>query len=293
MPDRPIVVTGANGNVGAPLVEALAERGAAVRAAVHGDRRAFDADVETVPFDFDAPQTWRETFDGASSLFVLRPPHIARVETSINPAIDAAIDAGVRHVVTLSVMGAGAIPVLPHRRIETHVEASGVAWTHVRPGFFMQNLSGPSRVGIRRYDEIIVPAGHGMANWVDARDVGELAAVALAEGDAHHGRIYEPTGPGAFAYKEVAATLSDVLGREITYSRPGMWRCVRHMQQDTDHPLGFILVSCLLHTVVRLGLSARTTGDVQTVLGRPPRSLRTFAEDHADVWTKPNAAGVG
>jgi hypothetical protein len=92
-------------------------------------------------------------------------------------------------------MGVGSNPLLPHRRFEKHVESKPVAWTHVRPGFYMQNLSGPHRAGIRHRDEVIVPAGNGAANWVDTRDIGELAAVVLAEGGGHHKRMYEPTGP--------------------------------------------------------------------------------------------------
>ena len=284
MPDRLIVVTGANGNVGAPLVDALAEQGISVRAAIHGAESAFTADVETVHFDFTDRQTWTPGFRDAQGLFVLRPPHLSNVETTIHPALDAAIAAGVGHVVTLSVMGAGANPFLPHRRIEKHVESQPVAWTHVRPGFYMQNLSGTHRAGICKHDEIIVPAGEGRANWVDTRDIGELAAMVLAEGAEHDKCIYEPTGPEALTYHAVAGILSDVLDRKIQYDRPGLWRYVQHMRRDTNFDLGFILFSCLLHTLVRLGRSSRVTDDVETVLGRPPRSLRDFAEDYADVW---------
>jgi uncharacterized protein YbjT (DUF2867 family) len=281
-----IVVTGANGNVGAPLVDALAQRGVPVRAAVHGKRTGFDAGVETVQFDYETPATWATAFQDARGLFILRPPHISRVTTSINPAIDAAIAAGVDHVMTLSVMGAGGNPLLPHRRIEMHVESTGVAWTHLRPGFFMQNLSGTHRAGLQQHDEIIIPAGDGAANWVDTRDIGELAAVVLAEGKVHNAHIYEPTGPEALTYHHVAAVLSSTLDRDITYERPGLWRYIRHMRADTTFGLGFILFSCLLHTFVRLGWSERITNDVEAILGRAPRTLRDFAEDYADVWAR-------
>jgi uncharacterized protein YbjT (DUF2867 family) len=148
----------------------------------------------------------------------------------------------------------------------------------------MQNLSGTHRAGIRQHDEIIVPAGTGAANWIDTRDVGALAAGVLAEGKVHDERIYEPTGPAALNYHAVADILSEVLDRDIRYERPGLWRYVQHMRRDTEFDLGFILFSCLLHTLVRLGRSARITDDVETVLGRPPRSVRDFAEDYAEVW---------
>jgi uncharacterized protein YbjT (DUF2867 family) len=108
--------------------------------------------------------------------------------------------------------------------------------------------------------------------------------VVLAEGSQHDECIYEPTGPNALDYHEGAAILSDVLGREIRYERPSLWRYVRHMRRDTEFELGFTLFSCLLHTLVRLGRSERITDDVEMVLDRPPRSFRTFAEDYADVW---------
>jgi uncharacterized protein YbjT (DUF2867 family) len=88
----------------------------------------------------------------------------------------------------------------------------------------------------------------------------------------------------ALDYHRVAAVLADVLGRPIAYGRPGLWRYVRHMRADTDFDLGFILFSALLHTLVCLGQSERITDDVERVLGRPPRPLRDFAEDHAEVW---------
>ena len=294
MADRQkIVVTGANGNVGTPLVEALAERGEAIRAAVHNaPEDAFGPEVETVEFDFTDPTTWEAAFADARALFVLRPPHISSVESDMFPALDAAIEAGVDHVVTLSVMGAEGNPFLPHRRIEKHIEQADVGFTHLRPGFYMQNLSGTHRAGIVAHDEIIVPAGDGRANWVDTRDIGELAAAVLAEGEPHYGDVYEPTGPAAIDYHETAAILTEALGRTITYERPGLWRYVRHMQRDTDFELGFILFSCLLHTLVRLGQSERITDHVEDVLGRPPRSMRQFAEDYADVWradTAPDA----
>ena len=245
----------------------------------------FDADIETVEFDFRSEQTWGPVFEDARGLLVLRPPAISSVESDIHPAIDAAVEAGSEHVVVLSVMEAGDNPSLPHRRIEKHVESLDVAYTHVRPGVYMQNVSGVHRPGIRLHDEVIVPAGRGRANFVDTRDVGEVAAVALAEGaSSHHGAIYEPTGPVALGYHDVAAVLSDVLDRPITYDEPGLIRYVSHMRRDTDHDLGFILFSCLLHTLVRLGCSERLTDDVRKVTGHPPRTFREFAQDYADAW---------
>lgn len=120
-------------------------------------------------------------FDGVDRLFLVRPPAISDTRRHVNPAIDAARPAGVRHVVLLSLLGAEKNPILPHRRIEQHLEAAGPAWTFLRAGFVMQNLSTTHRPEIRDEGVIAVPAGRGKTSFVDARDIAAAGAIVLAE----------------------------------------------------------------------------------------------------------------
>ena len=171
---------------------------------------------------------------------------------------------------------------MPHVKIERHPRGSGVPATMLRPSFFMQNLATPHRAEIRDEGRMVVPVGRGRTSFVDVRDVAEVAAKALLE-DGHEGRAIELTGSEALGYAEVAAVLSEVLGRTITYADPSplaFWR--RSRAQGT--PAAFVAVMLGLYTGARLGMAARVTPELEQLLGRPPLTVRRFAEDHAAVW---------
>lgn len=92
----------------------------------------FPAGVERAQLDFARPRTFGPVLDGVRALFLMRPPALANTRKYIDPFVDAAEAAGVRHVVFLSLLGAEKNPLLPHRRVEKHLEASGLGWTFLR-----------------------------------------------------------------------------------------------------------------------------------------------------------------
>lgn len=282
---RTIFITGATGNVGAPLVAALADAGATVIAGVRSrdDIEALPEGVTARKLDFEDPATWPEAFDGVDSLFVVRPPPISNVGETINPTIEHALASGTSHVVTLSLLGAEKNPVVPHRKIEKYVESTGVPYTHLRPSFFMQNLSTTHREEIRDEGRIVVPAGDGKTSFIDCRDIADVAALALLNPDEHANLAHDLTGAEALSYHDVADVFSDVLEREIRYDEPSVLEFYRHRRQKGE-PLGFLMVTVALYTVARLGLADRVTDDFQTLTGREPRSLATFARDYRECW---------
>lgn len=275
-----VVVTGATGSVGGEVVRLLAERGAPVVAAVRDPEYPLPAPA--VAFDFENPTTYELAFRGARRLFLVRPPAVSDVKGSILPALDAAREAGVRHVVLLSLLGAEKNSVVPHRAIEDYLRESGMEWTFLRAGFFMQNLTTTHRADILERDEIMIPAGRGRTSFIDVRDIAGVAARALSE-PGHEGRAYDLTGAEALTYGEVAEVLSEVLGRPIAYRRPGLLGFMAHMRRRR-HALPFILVMAGIYTTARLGLAGRVTDDVERLLGRPPISFRQFAHDHRHCW---------
>jgi uncharacterized protein YbjT (DUF2867 family) len=121
-------------------------------------------------------------------MFLMRPPALGNVRRDLLPAVVAAREAGVEHVVFLSPQGAEHNKVVPHATVETWLRGSGVGWTFVRASFFHQNLSTTHANDVRQHDEIVVPAGRGATAFVDAEDVGAVAAAALLAPDAHAGR---------------------------------------------------------------------------------------------------------
>ncbi|MGY1669220.1 NmrA family NAD(P)-binding protein [Geodermatophilus sp. SYSU D00710] len=279
-----VLVAGATGTVGGEVVRRLAALGPDVRAGARDPERAaaaLPAGVPAVRLDLEDAGSWPAALDGVEALFLLRPPEIARVER-LQPFLDAVVAAGVRRVVVLSVQAAGRNPLLPHRALEKRVEATGLAWTHLRPANFYQNLLTVHREEIRDRSRISVPAGNGRTAHVDVRDLAEVAAAALT-GPGHEGRAYELTAREAPTFAEIAATLSAVLGRPVVYPHPGVVAFAREKLSEGTPP-GMVLVMTLLFSTSRLGLAARTTGDLARLLGREPTTLRQFVEDHADAW---------
>jgi uncharacterized protein YbjT (DUF2867 family) len=277
---RRVLVTGATGTVGRHVTRGLADRDIDVRAGVRSVERARESlpdAVELVTFDFEKPETWGATFEDVETMFLLRPPELARVGRHITPAVDAAARVGVKHVVLLSVLGAEKNPLLPHRRLERHLQATDLSYTFLRASFFMQNFLEVHRSEISR-GELCIPAGDGETSFVDARDVAAVGVAALVE-PGHENCAYDLTGPEALTYTDAAAVFSDVLDRKIEYIDPGL---VEFLVTSTRRgvSLPFALVQAGVYTTARLGLAGRVTEDVEAVLGRPPRSLVEFVRDH-------------
>ncbi|RLM89117.1 SDR family oxidoreductase [Haloarcula sp. Atlit-7R] len=277
-----VLVTGATGTVGRHVTRGVTEGDAAVRAGVRSVERARETlpdDAELVRFDFEKPESWGRAFEDIDALFLVRPPEMARVHRHITPAIDAAERVGVEHVVFLSVLGAEKNPLLPHRRIERHLQETDLTYTFLRASFFMQNFYVVHRAEITERNELFMPAGDGKTSFVDARDVAAVGVEALVD-STHRNRAYAVTGPEALTYDDAAAIFSDVLDRDIEYANPGLVEfAVTATRRGVSLP--FALVQAVVYTTARLGLASRVTDAVQRVLGRPPQSLTDFVRDHA------------
>jgi uncharacterized protein YbjT (DUF2867 family) len=263
----------------------LRRHGAPVRAAARDVGRArqmLGGGIEVVPFDFRQPATHAEALTGARALFLVRPPDLADVRGTITPVVAAARQAGVEHIVFLSLLGVERNPIVPHYRIEAVLRASGVDWTFLRASFFMQNLAGVHAVDIRAHGEVFVPAGHGRTSFIDARDVAAVATLALTS-PGHRRLAYPLTGGEALTYGEVATIFSEVLGRSITYPAPSPLAFVRRMRQR-GQSWSFIVVMLGIYTAARLGRAGAIAPDTEYLLGRPPLTMRQFVEDHRHVW---------
>ncbi|MFC5367825.1 hypothetical protein [Salinirubrum litoreum] len=118
---------------------------------------------------------------------------------------------------------------------------------------------------------------------MDARDVAAVAGRVLAAPATHRDRAYDVTGPATLTYAEVAESLSAELGFQVRYTNPTLPRFVWRRLRAGDG-LGFALVTAGIYTTARLGLAGRVSGDAERVLGRPPRSVETFAADYAGAF---------
>lgn len=242
-----------------------------------------------VSFDFARPETFDPALTDVSRVLLVRPPALADVNRYFRPFIEAMQRAGVRQVVFLSLQGVENNAITPHHKIEKLIREAGgptlqLGYTLLRPSFFMQNLSTTHRIEIRDHSEIFVPAGHGRTSFVDVRDLAEVGAQALATGQ-HLNTALELTGPEALTYTEIAAILTEVLGRTITYRNPSVLRFLWQKVIVEKQKLGFVLVMVALYTVAKLGKAADLTDTLAGLLNREPTPFRRFAEDNKSVWS--------
>ncbi len=285
MTNELVVVTGAGGNVGREVVRELAARGVPYRAAVVNDAdaaRVPDLGGEQVRFDFTDPATFGPAFDGATNLFLMRPPAISDIERDMKPAIDYAVTAGVQHIVFLSLLGVEKIRIVPHAKVERLVVELGVSYTFLRCAFFMQNLDTTHRQDLVEYGDIFIPADKGKTSFIDVRDIGAAAAIALTEPGFENTAI-PLTGSEALDYHEVAQLMTEILERPITYSDPSPLKFARRFRERGFEP-GYINVMEGIYLTTRFGLADGITPDAIELLGRPTISMRQYIEDYAPVW---------
>lgn len=278
-----ILITGATGNVGAALTNALCRKGIALRAGVRNPATYPQNEfVLPVQFDFAQPSTYKHALTGVRKVFLMRPPAIANTKTIINPFVDFAIEAGVEHIVFLSLLGAEHNRFVPHRAIEDHLISRGISYTFLRAGFFMQNLDTTHRAEILENNEIFIPAGNGKTSFIDVRDIGAVGALALVE-SGHENKAYALTGDAALDYFEAAQIFSDVLGRQIRYANPSPLEFIRKWRKRRA-PWGQVLVMTGIYAVTRFDRAASITTEVQRLLGRPAITFRQYVEDYRACW---------
>ena len=277
-----ILVTGSTGKVGQQLVAALKAKGVAFKALARSEA-SFNAlsalGVEAVKGDLGDPASMKAALQGVDKLFLLSSAsHFDRLEIG---AIEAAQAAGVKHVVKLSAGGASADSPNPllraHARAERALEDSGLAFTILRPSFFMQNWVAFFSQGIKAGQPVYVNAGEGRLAWIDTRDIADVAAAALTE-PGHEGLVYDLTGDEALSYGEVAARLGKLLGRDVAYvpvPDSAAFQAMKGMGLDAWYAYGMVA----LHQGVRRGLAEPTTGTVELVTAKAPRNIDAFLKE--------------
>lgn len=276
-----ILITTPGGKVGSEIVKVLQARGDALRLGAHTVEKARKdfPSAEIVHFDFGDEASVRAALKGVTALYLAAPGEMPA--DPVKRVVDLAKEAGVKRVVKLSALGAeqGENPL---RDAERHIEGSGLAWTFLRPSWFMQNYSTLSAQSIREQGAIMEPAGDAATGFVDARDIAALGVAALTE-DGHAGQAYAITGPAALTRQQVAAAISAATGREVRYV-PVSEEQFQGAMSGAGMPAAYVGLMTGLYAMVRAGYTATVTDDVQRVTGRAPISFEQFARDHVTSW---------
>jgi uncharacterized protein YbjT (DUF2867 family) len=282
---KTILVTGATGTVGSDVVKQLAGRdGVTLRAGARNPQKAaagLPPGVEAVLFDYDKPETFAAACRGVDSVFMVAPFTPNGVDQS-QAFLNAARAAGVKHVVKLSVIKTvGHITVGRwHDAIDAALKNSGMAWTILLPGPFMQNFVETSAP--RPDGNMYLPVGNAKAAFIDTRDIAAVAAKALTE-PGHEGKEYTLTGSEDLSYADVAQIISEASGRQIRFVDVPE-AAARQAMLGAQMPEWMVNVILELNAWTRASGGSEITTTVQDVLGRPPRTFREFARDYAAQW---------
>jgi uncharacterized protein YbjT (DUF2867 family) len=280
------LVIGATGTVGRPLVAELAQAGVRVRAATRDPERArtdLPSGVELVCFDLEQPATFDPALDGVDRVFLMARPGDEHAERCAFPLIDAMEARGVRHVVDLSAMGAEVRPSFALRQVELRLEASPMAFTHLRPNFFMQMLTAGSLQASIRGGVMRLPAALAKISWIDARDVASVAAAVLLSPAEHAGNAYTLTGDQPLDHAEIAAIIAQASGHAVRYE-PISEDDARRLLSAAGFPPPWVERLVGFYRLVREGHAAPSSPAVRALLGRPARTFAAFAREHAAAW---------
>jgi uncharacterized protein YbjT (DUF2867 family) len=283
-----ILVTGATGLNGRELVRRLSARGVPVRALVRDRARANSlsalSSVEIVEGDMARPESLIPALQGVDRAFLNSSAEPGMLDVQSN-FVEAARKAGVRHVVKLS----GIIPepdslfrfARMHAEIERRLEESGMAFTHLRAGEFMQVYFRQVPSIVAR-NALFLPAGNARIASIDVGDIADVAAAALT-GSGHERKIYPLTGPAALTMVEVAAALSVATGKEIRYINVSA-EDAKKAQLAAGMPAYNADALAELFAERRKGKESQVSPMVQTVLGRPPTRFEEFAKRNAAIF---------
>lgn len=273
-----VLVVGANGTVGTELVRILAAKGAQVaRATSRATGEAGDVHLNLA--DRSGLAT---AFNGIERAFLLSPPGFTNQDELLKPVIDKAAAQGLRKVVLMTAMGANADESGPMRKVERHLEQSGLTYSIIRPNWFMQNFNTFWLHGIVNQGKIMLPTGDGKGSFIDARDISAVAAELLVGGKGD-GQEFDLTGSDVLDHHEVAAILSRVTGRTIVYEDITPEAMLAGLI-GAGLPKAYSEFLVMILGYFKAGYAARTTDAVATITGKAPRRFENYAVDYKSAW---------
>lgn len=285
--DRPrIAVAGATGRVGSALISKLvAEPVELVALSRTPGAERLPSGVSLATVDFDARSTLDHALRGADRLFLAHGTSPRQVANEI-ALIDAAVAAGVSHIVKLSVLGPPSRlhPFDWHMQIEAHLATCDVGFTVLRPSSFVDILARAGAPIVN--DTWGGAAGDGLVNLIDTRDVADSAFAVLRD-DEHvtSQRAYHLTGPTAMSMPEIADALSGLLGRAVTYQHrsPAEQREKLLASGLTEFVADLLLG---LDRVFHESVLAETTSTVHELTGHAPRPVTDWLSDNISLFRK-------
>ncbi len=280
-----ILVIGATGTIGSTVCELLKAENADFTALVRNDDKAksfVSKAIKTVTGDLADMDSLRKAMHGIDKLFLLSvtSPDLPKFQGN---AAKIAKEKGIKHIVKISVRGAGVDADFNigrfHGQTEKEIRELGIPFTFLQPHSFLQNLFF-DRQSILEKDAIFSTMGEGKIPMVDTRDIAAVAVKALLY-DGHKGKSYILTGPVAISYHDIANELSKALGRKIDYIAQSPQEGSKAML-ISGMPVWLVDDMTHLNKIYGANKASEVSPAVKQILGRKPISLEDFIKDYAE-----------
>ena len=282
-----ILITGITGRVGSSAARYLLENGLAVRGVTRDGEKAklyADLGAEIVVGDITDTAFVRSALKDISTVILVtgNGPHQLEAECLVASESSAK---KVSHIVKISSMEAGPEAVAPipasHYKIERFIHETGLAYTFLRPNFFMQNLMLFAH-SIKMSGQFSLPLGKAKTGLIDADDVGEITG-RVAAANPTNSSIRALSGEALLDFHYVALLMSQTLGKEITYNEQSHEDFHAHLSKVIPSPWHIEAVSKLFVEIANGALESLST-DARDILGRKPNDVPAFVEKNKSAF---------
>ena len=282
-----ILITGATGKTGSATAKSLGEKGETFRALIRNEEKKEGLESlggEVVIGSIENTEVVNQSMQGVKTVLVLLPNSESQLALE-KQLVDSAKQAGVERIVKMSSIEAtpdatSPIPKL-HLESEEYIKQSGLAWTMIKPNFYMQNLLASAGT-IKEQGKIFLPMGDGKTGMIDTTDVGKVLAKVLSE-DGHESMNHEITGPEILSFYEVAEIFSEVLGKQVDYVDVPIDAYKETLGQFLTNQWHLDAVIDLFKGIAEGGIEDKTD-TFNELMGETPKSLSQFLAENSFIF---------
>ncbi len=278
-----ILVTSAAGLLGSQLIDNLKNTHTIVKAAVRNLAKSTQLkarNVELVKLDFNDPSTYAPALKDIDKLFLIVPliPNHVEITKAI---VTVAKENGVKKIIKLSGLGAnmdsGSQILRWHAKTEEIVRKSGISYTILRPGNYMQNyVQGCYSHTMCSEGKLMLPQGQAKINQVDVKDIAKASAAVLTN-FGHKDKTYNLTGY-SYTNKEIVDLLSNITGKHITYEDISNEQARLQMKHCSCNNSDWRIEAMMeLHQACKDGLMEAYSLDLKNLIGKGPTTFVEFA----------------
>lgn len=274
-----ILVIGASGTVGSEIVKILKQKKQEVlRATAKTDLKPDQVHLDLLTGKGSEVLTQVET------IFMLSPPGYVNQDELLIPLIDKAKNSGVKKIVLMTAMGVDANDQAPLRKVELHLQNSGLNYNIIRPNWFMQNFNSYWIHDINHSNKIKLPVEKAKGSFIDARDIASVGAELILT-DKFNKQAFNLTGAEALDHDQVAEMISKVSNRQIKFENISSAEMFEGLLK-AGLPKLYSEFMLVILEFFRLGYSAQVTNSIELITGKKPIRFAKYVEDYKDSWIK-------